>query len=73
MMLINNTFFQKPAFESEFPKIPYRPASIPNINSEMVTTWMPLPTMRSLLFRPSPMYTNWPSDVTVPPILLTRI
>lgn len=24
-------------------------------------------------FCPSPMYTNWPSDVTVPPILLTRI
>lgn len=42
-------------------------------NGVMVTTWMPLPTMRSLLFRPSPMYTNWPSDVTVPPILLTRI
>ena len=25
------------------------------------------------VIRPSPMYTNWPSDVTVPPILLTRI
>ena len=35
--------------------------------------WMPLPMMRSLSIRPSLMYTNWPSDVTVPLILLTRI